>query len=340
MKIMIFILFLSSISLGAGKMDLKEKFMLDEAKQREILSSIYTLNVQSKKIVIKRSSVESDKQVLESQVNELAHKIKDNTSEQQHIKKTLIRRMRALEELQGEGIYNLLMSASSAHEMDLFSKVISRFMKEDKAKWTDYEKLKVKLKVDESRFLNKLSQLKEKLNEISKEESQIAEIQKKKSKLLLQVKSSMRKTWNKLATANGEDDIFYRSSFFEKKGELKSPISGEVIQKYGLIKNEKDGVVFKNNGIWIEPSAARVQSVSDGKIVYSGYIEGFGKTIVIDHGDHFYTTYSGRINPQVQEGDEVKLSETIAQAEGSLYFEIRHFSESYDPQRWLKGISL
>ena len=97
------------------------------------------------------------------------------------------------------------------------------------------------------------------------------------------------------------------------------------------------------------PARQEVQSVWEGTIAYVDRIPGYGQTIILDHGDHFYTVYSGAMRPLVQQGQAVSARQNIAQFESSpssviasneLYFEIRHFSETYDPKDWMKGLSL
>jgi septal ring factor EnvC (AmiA/AmiB activator) len=66
--------------------------------------------------------------------------------------------------------------------------------------------------------------------------------------------------------------------------------------------------------------------------------------LVLDHGDHYYTVYAGTKDAVVTVGDQVQPQQKIASTGFSeihgtqgMYFEIRHFSEPYDPKSWLKG---
>ncbi|MGE0633330.1 MAG: murein hydrolase activator EnvC, partial [Pseudobdellovibrionaceae bacterium] len=69
--------------------------------------------------------------------------------------------------------------------------------------------------------------------------------------------------------------------------------------------------------------------------------DGFGTTVILDHGDHYYSIYSGLSKVKVEIGDEIETRQVIAEAGWvpetgmpGLYFEVRHFSEATDPSSW------
>jgi septal ring factor EnvC (AmiA/AmiB activator) len=73
-------------------------------------------------------------------------------------------------------------------------------------------------------------------------------------------------------------------------------------------------------------------------------VDGFGQTLIVDHGDHYYTVYSHNETISVNVGDEVGQNQVVATvgsnpelSRDGIYFEVRHFSEPYDPQSWMKG---
>jgi septal ring factor EnvC (AmiA/AmiB activator) len=134
-----------------------------------------------------------------------------------------------------------------------------------------------------------------------------------------------------------------RASFIEKKGSLKPPLYRDILQKYGIVKNDTFHTKIFHKGLFfaIEPKD-KVNSIFWGKVAFSGWIDGYGQTIIIDHGDHYYSLYAHNAELEKKLGDTVETGETIAQAgdTGSLrgpglYLEIRHFSESLDPLPWL-----
>jgi septal ring factor EnvC (AmiA/AmiB activator) len=75
-------------------------------------------------------------------------------------------------------------------------------------------------------------------------------------------------------------------------------------------------------------------------VAFIGRVSGFGKTMVVDHGDHYYSVYSFLSEALVNQGERLKEQQLIAKsgeswAQGSgMYFEIRHFSDAVDPNDW------
>ena len=90
-----------------------------------------------------------------------------------------------------------------------------------------------------------------------------------------------------------------------------------------------------------------VKAVFQGKVSFADNLPGYGPTLIIDHGDHYYSVYAFNKALQVHAGDQVRQSQTVAFSGPSdrpvgdgLYFELRHFSEPLDPKQWMKGSSL
>ena len=76
----------------------------------------------------------------------------------------------------------------------------------------------------------------------------------------------------------------------------------------------------------------------DGKIIYSGWIEGYGYTIEIDHGNGLTTLYGHNSALNVKVGDYVRAGDIIAYAGSTGYstgphchFEVRINDQDVDP---------
>jgi septal ring factor EnvC (AmiA/AmiB activator) len=123
----------------------------------------------------------------------------------------------------------------------------------------------------------------------------------------------------------------YDSNFKDHKGSLSLPVRGNIIP-------EKRG-----RGIIIEaPKDSRVRAVFSGRVIYSGWFEGYGNIVILDHGDKYYTV-SGhasrvlkRVNDRVAEGEVIALVGDTGSIRGPrLYFEIRYKGKPQDPLEWL-----
>ena len=123
----------------------------------------------------------------------------------------------------------------------------------------------------------------------------------------------------------------YDLNFKGYKGRLSLPVRGNIIP-------EKRG-----RGIIIEaPKDSPVRAVFSGRVIYSGWFEGYGNIIILDHGDKYYTV-SGhaskvlkRVNERVAEGEVIALVGDTGSIRGPrLYFEIRYKGKPEDPLEWL-----
>jgi septal ring factor EnvC (AmiA/AmiB activator) len=83
--------------------------------------------------------------------------------------------------------------------------------------------------------------------------------------------------------------------------------------------------------------------VDQGRIVFSGWIKGYGLVIIMDHGERYYTLLAHldearvKVGQRVVAGQELGLSGRAGLARSGVYFEIRHQDQALDPVSWLAG---
>jgi septal ring factor EnvC (AmiA/AmiB activator) len=262
-------------------------------------------------------------------------------------------RLGAIYKLGGQGLARIIFSTKSSAELERNLKILGQIAKHDLGLVKDYTKSAAELSTKQQRFLNRLSQLRRVEKKIAKQEEAIGREAQQKAKVLDSIRrskssalakiQSIRQQSSKFAgnSDSGSDellDLLLRPSFFEKKGELRWPVSGRVSRGFGLVKNSEFDVVLNNKGIGIGTTAGtEVVSIFPGRVSYQGSLDGWGPTLIVDHGDHYYSVYCNLGGVFVQKGDEVLEGQKIAQATNEIYFEIRHFSEPYNPLAWMKG---
>ncbi|MCH7489660.1 MAG: peptidoglycan DD-metalloendopeptidase family protein [Gemmatimonadetes bacterium] len=132
-------------------------------------------------------------------------------------------------------------------------------------------------------------------------------------------------------------------------GRLDWPLGGEVIYQFGQQPFE-DRTTITRLGIGIRaPVGTTVSAVRSGVVAFAEPVGTWGPTVMLDHGDGYYTvyTYLSRLdvtrNALVTEGQPIGLSGGINTDEGPhLGFQIRQTPPGtsnpipLDPLNWLK----
>lgn len=88
-------------------------------------------------------------------------------------------------------------------------------------------------------------------------------------------------------------------------------------------------------------ASAAVRSVASGHIAFADAYDDYGMTIIIDHGDRYFSVYGRLGSIDVKVGDSVSAGGRIgapsktAKGQGLVYFELRRGAETIDPRPWL-----
>ena len=133
------------------------------------------------------------------------------------------------------------------------------------------------------------------------------------------------------------------TGFASMKGKLPWPVSGKVFRRFGKSVHPRFKTVVMNKGLNISASAgAPIRVVARGTVDYVNWLPGYGKCIIVNHGDGWYTLYAHAREIFSSVGNTVETGEVIAEVgdtgslDGSqLYFEVRHGKVPVDPSKWL-----
>jgi septal ring factor EnvC (AmiA/AmiB activator) len=134
------------------------------------------------------------------------------------------------------------------------------------------------------------------------------------------------------------------TGFDGKKGTLEYPVRGAVVEGFGKTKHPDFSAEMFRKGVDIEaPLGEEVKAVEAGTVIFADRFSGYGKMIIIDHGQRYYTVYAHLDELMKRVGESVKRGETIASVGDSdslkgprLYFEIRKDGKPMDPMAWLR----
>ena len=127
------------------------------------------------------------------------------------------------------------------------------------------------------------------------------------------------------------------NSFSRMQGRLKKPVNGTLEGLFG--QDRGDGEVWK--GVFYNTVPAPVSSIASGTVTFAGELEGYGKVVVLDHGDGYVSIYSGlneidtAQNYAVNAGSKIGTSGTLPSGETGLYLEVRYNGQVMNPLSWI-----
>jgi len=127
------------------------------------------------------------------------------------------------------------------------------------------------------------------------------------------------------------------------KGAFIWPVIGRISSGYGYRVHPIRGERHFHGGLDIAvPLGTEIRAAASGTVIKSGYLAGFGNTIVIDHGNGIETLYGHNSSLLVRVGMRVNLGQVIAKAGSTgsstgshLDFRIYKNSETVNPLNYL-----
>ena len=128
------------------------------------------------------------------------------------------------------------------------------------------------------------------------------------------------------------------------RGKLEWPVRGQVTGGFGKTKHPEFATDVFRKGIDIEaPIGEAIRAVEKGRVVFAERFSGYGKMVIIDHGERYFSVYAHLSEILKKTGDAVKRGETLGTVGDSdslagsrLYFEMRKDGKSIDPLPWFR----
>lgn len=125
--------------------------------------------------------------------------------------------------------------------------------------------------------------------------------------------------------------------FSRMQGRLQRPASGSISGRFGQAR--PGGGTWK--GLFISTPPTAVRSIAEGEVAYAAPLQGYGNTVIIDHGSGYLSIYTGLSQISAGAGSRVSARQTIGRSgslpdgENGLYFEIRYRNQAMNPASWV-----
>jgi septal ring factor EnvC (AmiA/AmiB activator) len=315
------------------------------SKKREIL-----------KIQEKLKRIEGEKNSLAVRIHNIEAMLRE---EGRRVKERLVARYK----LGGGGYIKFLFSAPSPVSVANRIRYMDAIIQYDKNLMEEYERNLNILRDSRSRLKEEEEELARGKEWIEREEKELRKKEAEKRQILRTVKArkelyleaireyeqdsrelqrlikDLEQKGSRFAVKGGMEE----GDFESLKGRIPFPVKGRICKLFGkMIHPELNTYVF-NKGIGIDaPLGAKVRSVSNGQVIFSDWLKGYGNVIIIDHGKRYYTLYAHLSRSLKDVGDNVKGGDIIGlvgdtgSMEGTyLHFEIRHNGIPINPLDWL-----
>jgi septal ring factor EnvC (AmiA/AmiB activator) len=136
-------------------------------------------------------------------------------------------------------------------------------------------------------------------------------------------------------TGGAGADLPGSGGFLAAKGRLLFPVAGRA-EVRPAHREGTDGPGLEIHA----PSGAVVRTVFPGRVAFADRYGPYGRIVILDHGDHYFTVNGNLATIDVRIGDDLGPGDRVGtvgdDGQGPmLYFEIRHGAETIPPGAWL-----
>lgn len=279
----------------------------------------------------------------------------------QNVQHHVTKRMQAFYRLGELGLIHITFSNQTLPELLSFQDSFLALIKYDRQMIDTYrstiselkqaiDSLKLQETIFEEILVENLEE-QEKLDGLKLEKEQLLTRIRTQSKLHEQAAEEMMAAAEKLtASLQGlkEEEKQLVQGFLYDKGKHPPPIKGVVIVRFNEETTNLLGISSISKGIAIDaPSGSTVKAIDDGIVQFSGYLRGYGNTVIVNHGHQYYSITSRMERLLVNKGQRVDrqteigiMGETATLLTPGLYFELRKDTDHLDPLKWLDTAGL
>ncbi len=155
----------------------------------------------------------------------------------------------------------------------------------------------------------------------------------------------LEETLDRLRDVPDAPAIIGAAAFDTLRGTLDPPVEAPIVGDFGrVVDSEFNTETFRKGVDFEAPRGMEVRAVAAGHVAFAGWFRGYGRLLILDHGDRYFTVYGHLDDIGVEVGQAVASRHVLGSAgdTGSLagprlYFEVRRGKKSLNPRRWLRS---
>lgn len=247
------------------------------------------------------------------------------------------------------GLLNILFSAESLEEL-LETQDYFHFVREhDRALIADYREQREALQASRQELEDLEQELQITQTAGRQQEQQLQATLAEQAEILRRVQSQKnlhRQARREIiaATEALASPLANRQGEPGKPEQFAWPVAGTVVTEFGQTVTGRLGTLSASRGLIIitDGAGTPVGAMAAGTVAHLGELPGYGKLVLIEHGQNYFSLLAGLATIEVQPGAEVNRGQVLGfmgsgaqKTANRLYLEIRHGVEPQDPRRWL-----
>jgi len=341
----------------------KQKLKRADRRERSILSELEKMD---REIQAGSAELADQRRKLRESETAIAEIEQSNTTasrELAHLKQFYGARLRALYKMSRTGGYALaVLSSDSFTTAYKRMRYLSIIAERDQRMMAEYTSTLARLADRERETRERTSDILARRTAVESKRASLETRRRKKAEILGSVKQeknvyeatlkdleeSSTNLWAMIKLSEREKKAAKKqaretSSASSDRNRFPWPVAGQLLTRFGVQRHPQFGTVVHRRGIDIAARTGdEVRVVHDGQVVYADWYKGYGKLIIVDHGEGLYSLYGHLSQLDVGGGDRVSARQVIGLAgdtgslKGSkLYFEVRRNGEAEDPLLWL-----
>lgn len=336
---------------------------------RDELSNLERQRVSTQRIV---SEIEGQITGLSSQLDQASAELilaQDNLAERRAV---LQRRLADIYKRGPLYTFQVMLAAESFGDLIARYKYLYLTSRQDKALVADVEQLRNRVSRQRNDILDVQRQLDRSREERTAEVAKYTELAATRERRLRELKRSAAATERRLSTlrkdesrmndllaalerarrdeavraarGGGGGSVKKGSITTADLGNLDWPVQGEIVYRFGRDTLPSGGVIIWHGVGIAAPVGTPVKAVEAGKVRLVGQFGTYGLTIVLEHGNGYYSVYAYLESAAVKLGADVARGAILGRVGGEnsdygahLHFEIRgENQQALDPTAWLK----
>jgi murein DD-endopeptidase MepM/ murein hydrolase activator NlpD len=259
-------------------------------------------------------------------------------------------RQRAVEmymELGSESLIDSFLASSSDGTTLEIRKVLVAFANQKDSEVTDeLDRTKQKINQDKQKNAEDVANLQRQKDALDKRNKELNETRQELDERKEQLENVGKDILAEIQLLQGEEDLLLEILGFEMAGDVPAfidppksasgliwPTEGVLTSRFGM----RWGAMHQGIDIGA-PTGTPIYAANDGTVIFSGNQGGYGKMVIIDHGEGFQTAYAHQSRLLAVSGDRVLRGQIIGMVGSTgnstgphLHFETRFKGTAVDP---------